>query len=152
MNLERNTFGKLVLITDDGQRHEGISPVRAFPLQAPQESISLVNTDGKEVVWIPHLSTLPPASAALIEEELNGREFVPVIEKITAVTSYSTPCTWNVTTDRGETTFVLRGDEDIRRVGSEGLLLISDTHGIHYLIRNHFELDAVSKNILDRFL
>lgn len=152
MNLERNTFGKLVLITDDGQHHEGISPVRAFPLQAPQESISLVNTDGKEVVWIPHLSTLPPASAALIEEELNGREFVPVIEKITAVTSYSTPCTWNVTTDRGETTFVLRGDEDIRRVGSEGLLLISDTHGIHYLIRNHFELDAVSKNILDRFL
>jgi hypothetical protein len=57
-----------------------------------------------------------------------------------------------VTTDRGETTFVLRGDEDIRRVGSEGLLLISDTHGIHYLIRNHFELDAVSKKILDRFL
>ena len=152
MNLDRNTFGKLVLITDDGQRHEGISPVRAFPLQAPQESICLVNTDGKEVVSIPHLSTLPPASAALIEEELNGREFVPVIEKITAVTSYSTPCTWSVTTDRGETTFVLRGDEDIRRVGSEGLLLISDTHGIHYLIRNHFELDAVSKKILDRFL
>ncbi len=152
MNLKRNPFGKLVFITDEGQRHEGVSPVRAFPLQAPQESISLVNTDGKEVAWFPHISTLPPATAQLIEEELNGREFVPVIEKITSVTSYSTPCTWSVQTDRGVTEFVLRGDEDIRRVGSDGLLLIADTHGIHYLIRNHFVLDTVSKKILDRFL
>ncbi|MEN9372472.1 MAG: hypothetical protein RIR79_24 [Pseudomonadota bacterium] len=152
MNLERDAFGKLTLTLNNGQRYEAVAPVRAFPLQAPDEGISLVNTDGKEVVWIPHLSTLPPAAAKLIEEELNGREFVPVITKIASVTSYSTPCTWKVHTDRGDTEFLLRGDEDIRRVGNEGVLLIADTHGIHYLIKNHFELDALSKKILDRFL
>jgi hypothetical protein len=57
-----------------------------------------------------------------------------------------------VHTDRGDTQFVLRGDEDIRRIGTNGSLLVSDSHGIQYLIRNHVALDAHSKKILDRFL
>jgi hypothetical protein len=57
-----------------------------------------------------------------------------------------------VTTDRGDTEFVLRGDEDIRRIGSEGCLLIADSHGIQYLVRDQFALNAHSKKILDRFL
>jgi len=68
------------------------------------------------------------------------------------VSSYSTPCTWTVATDRGNTAFVLRGDEDIRRIGVHGALLVSDSHGIQYLIRDHAALDATSKKILDRFL
>ena len=150
--LARNAFGKLVLTLADEQRFESIVPVRAFPVQSPLNGIALVNTDGKEVVWIAHLNELPEATAALILEELNSREFMPVISQIQSVTSYSTPCTWVVKTDRGDTEFVLRGDEDIRRLGTEGTLLISDTHGIHYLVRNQFALDAVSKKILDRFL
>jgi hypothetical protein len=50
------------------------------------------------------------------------------------------------------TEFVLRGDEDIRRVGIDHSLLIADTHGIQYLVRDQFSLDTASKKILDRFL
>jgi hypothetical protein len=57
-----------------------------------------------------------------------------------------------VETDRGPTQFVLRGDEDIRRIGTEGTLLISESHGIQYLVRDQYALDARSKKILDRFL
>ena len=32
------------------------------------------------------------------------------------------------------------------------VLLISDSHGIHYLIRNPAELDKASRKLLDRFL
>lgn len=67
------------------------------------------------------------------------------------MTSYATPCTWTVDTNRGDTEFVLRGEEDIRRIGSD-TLLVSDNHGIHFLIRNQYELDKHSKKILDRFL
>ena len=150
--LQRDSFGKLIWTTDENQRSEGVVPVRAFPIQSPEVGISLVNLDGEEVAWIEELSAVPEPAQTLIRNELARREFMPVISHIIGVASFSTPCTWNVKTDRGDTAFVLRGDEDIRRIGSEGTLLISDSHGIQYLVRDHFALDARSKKILDRFL
>ncbi|AKU21149.1 MULTISPECIES: DUF1854 domain-containing protein [unclassified Massilia] len=149
--LARDSFGRLNLTTADGVLHEHVSPVRAFPIQAPLDGLALVNTDGKEVVWIERLEDLPADYAAMVAEELGGREFMPEISRIIDVTSFATPCTWTVATDRGETDFVLRGEEDIRRIGRDALL-VSDTHGIHFLIRNQWELDRHSKKILDRFL
>ena len=149
--LSRDAFGKLNLTDSAGVLHENVSPVRAFPIQAPEAGISLVNTDGKEIAWIESLDRLAPANAALVREELQGREFMPEVSRIVAVTSFATPCTWTVETNRGTTDFVLRGEEDIRRIGTEALL-ISDTHGIHFLVRNQYELDKHSKKILDRFL
>jgi Domain of unknown function (DUF1854) len=149
--LIRNSFGKLVLSTEDGQVHEGVSPVRAFPIQAPGESISLVLHDGQEVAWIDELAALPDDIRELVQEELDGREFMPEILHIASVSSYATPCTWFVKTDRGDTEFVLKGEEDIRRIG-EASLLVADNHGIQFLVRDLFGIDKHSRKILDRFL
>ncbi len=151
-SLERTPFGKLVLNKAQGQRFEAVVPVRAFPIQAPDEGVSLLDTDGHEVAWVPELADLPPHTQDLLRQELALREFMPVIERILSVSGFSTPCTWAVETDRGACEFVLRGDEDIRRVGTEHSLLIADAHGIHYLVRDQLALDAQSKKILDRFL
>ncbi|WP_342618657.1 DUF1854 domain-containing protein [Rhodoferax sp. GW822-FHT02A01] len=150
--LERNAFGKLILTTPEGDRHEAVVPVRAFPIQSPDVGISIVSTDGQEVGWVDRLVDVPEPTQGLIRAELAAREFMPVIQQIVSVTSFSTPCTWTVETDRGETEFVLRGDEDIRRIGKDNALLIADTHGIQYLVRDQFALNAESKRILDRFL
>ncbi|MDO9193765.1 MAG: DUF1854 domain-containing protein [Undibacterium sp.] len=149
--LSRNAFDHLVLTTVDGQVHENVSPVRAFPIQSPDEGISLVLQDGQEVAWIDRLADLPDAIRRLIAEELEGREFMPEIACIVSVTSFATPCTWHVKTDRGETDFVLKGEEDIRRIGAASLL-IADNHGIHFLIRDMHGIDKHSRKILDRFL
>jgi hypothetical protein len=150
-DLARDAFGRLVLTTADGERHVGIAPVRAFPIQAPDEGISLMTVDGREAAWIPSLAELAPGLRSLIEDELHGREFMPVIRAIHSVSSYATPSTWQVATDRGDTSFVLRGEEDIRRIGQD-TLLISDSHGIHFLLRDLHGLDRQSRKILDRFL
>ena len=150
--LERSPFGLLILHAKDGSRHEGVVPVRAFPIQSPEVGIAIVSQEGKEVAWVERLAELPQPEQGLIRDELAGREFMPVIERIVSVTSFSTPCTWSVQTDRGATEFVLRGDEDIRRLGSEGTLLIADSHSIQYLVRDQYALDAQSKRILDRFM
>ena len=42
-------------------------------------------------------------------------------------------------------------EEDIRRLAGSALRL-ADNHGIHYLIRDRYALDAHSRKILDRFL
>ena len=150
--LERNPFGKLILTNAQGERFEGVVPVRAFPVQSPEDGISMVSLDGQEVSWIDQLKEVSQPAQALIQEELATREFMPVVQKIVSVTSFSTPCTWQVETDRGDTAFVLRGDEDIRRIGANGALLIADSHGIQYLVRDHMALGATSRKILDRFL
>lgn len=149
--LVRNPFGKLVLTTPAGEVVEGVVPVRAFPIQSPELGISLIHTDGHEVAWVDQLSQVPEPAQSLIREELQSREFTPSILNINSVTSFSSPCTWHVKTDRGDTNFVLRGDEDIRRVGPT-ILLITDSHGIQFLIRDAATLSRESRKILDRFL
>ena len=150
--LERTAFGDLVWTGAQGQRVSGVLPVRAFPIQAPQDGISLVDPEGHEVAWFAQFDAIPEHARSLIEEELARREFMPVIQRIAAVSGFSTPCTWTVDTDRGRAEFVLRGDEDIRRIGSAHALLIADAHGIHYLVPDQLALDAHSKRVLDRFL
>jgi hypothetical protein len=104
------------------------------------------------VAWLDRLDAVDEPERSLIADELATREFMPVILEIVSVTSFSTPCTWKVETDRGTTEFVLRGDEDIRRVGTEGSLLVADSHGIQFLVRDHRTLNPHSRKILDRFL
>ena len=150
-DLTRDAFGRLILSTAQGDVFEGVVPVRAFPIQSPEDGIALVHTDGHEAAWIDSLAALPEPAQGLIRQELASREFMPEILRIESVTSFSTPCTWHVSTDRGDTRFVLRGDEDIRRVGLT-ILLVTDSHGIQFLIRDREKLNRESRRILDRFL
>lgn len=149
--LSRNPFGRLVLTTAEGDVHEGVVPVRAYPIQAPQDGVALMATDGHEVGWLDRLSDAPQTVQDLIREALDTREFMPEILAIDSVTSFSTPCTWSVQTDRGPTRFVLRGDEDIRRVGPM-VLLVTDSHGIQFKIHDLALLSKESRKIMDRFL
>jgi hypothetical protein len=149
--LRRDAFGKLVLTNGDGEEFVGVAPVRSFPVQAPMRGISLVREGGKEVAWIEDLETVPADIRALVTEELEGREFMPEILQIKSVSSFATPTTWTVATDRGDTEFVLKAEEDIRRLGAFSLLIM-DSHGIQFLIRDMFAIDKGSRKILDRFL
>ena len=149
--LERDAHGQLLLTTPDGVRHEGVAPVRAFPIAAPHEGLSMVDGDGREVAWVPELDQLPEPLRALIEEELASREFTPEVLRIISVSTFSTPSIWQVDTDRGVTSFLLKGEEDIRRL-KDGALWISDSHGIQFVVRDRPALDRRSRRLLERFL
>ncbi|MDE2402047.1 MAG: DUF1854 domain-containing protein [Burkholderiales bacterium] len=149
--LERNAFGRLVFITSTGERHEGVVPVRAFPIGAPDEGLSLVSAEGHELAWVDHVNDLPADLRALLMQELSSREFTPEIQCIKSVSTFSTPSTWVVETDRGETRFVLKGEEDIRRLEGQRLL-IAGGQGVQFMIRDRLALDRASQRILERFL
>ena len=151
IQLIRDPHGRLQLTTADGDVHEGVVPVRAFPIAAPAEGIALVGTDGHELAWIDRLDDLPDATRTLVEEELASREFVPEIRRLRQVSTFAIPSTWDVETDRGEARFILKGEEDIRRLGA-ATLLIGDSHGVQYLIRDLASLDKTSRRLLDRFM
>lgn len=151
LRLERDAFGRLVFTDAGGEVHVGVVPVRAFPLAAPEEGIGLVAADGHEVAWVDRLADLPAGPRGLLDEEFASREFIPEIQAIRRVSSFATPSTWEVATDRGNAQLILKGEEDIRRLGRSALL-ITDSHGIHFLVRDIQALDRPSRRILDRFL
>ena len=148
--LARNNAGRLVMTTADGTVHEGVTPVRAFPVMAPDRFVAIMSAEGKEILWIDAPAELPEDVRTLIQEEIASRELMPEIHRIVSVSSFSTPCTWDVETDRGRTTFILKGEEDIRRIAGN-TLLIADSNGLQFLIKDSTQLDKVSKKLLDRF-
>ena len=149
--LRRDAFGRLVLTDSEGHEHVGVTAVRAFPIAAPEEGISVVDHDGHELAWVPRLSELDAPRRALLAEALEQREFMPRLLRVKGVSSFATPSTWDVETDRGATSFVLKGEEDIRRLGP-GLLIVNDAHGVQYLIHDLMAMDKHSRKLLDRFL
>jgi len=149
--LVRDSHGRLNLTFADGTVHEGIVPVRAFPISAPDGGLSLVSADGHELRWIERLADLPATARELIAAELAVREFTPMIRRINEVSTFSTPSTWTVETDRGLTELVLKSEDDIRRLG-DGRLLIATAQGLQFGIAKASDLDRHSRKLLERFL
>jgi hypothetical protein len=149
--LERDAFARLVLTDAGGVRHTGVVPGRAFPLTAPEHGLSLVGAEGRELIWIDRLAGLPAPMRELLDQDLAPRDFAPVLQKLHKVSSFGVPSTWHVSTDRGDTRFVLKAEEDIRRLDG-GALLITSAHGLQFRIPDPKALDRGSRKLLERFL
>jgi hypothetical protein len=149
--LHHDAWGQLVLSDADGRQHTGVEVIRAFPLSDPRHRIAICDARGRELVWLDDLDVLPPPLAQQIEEELAKREFVPIIRRVLKVSSPVEPSEWEVETDRGRTSFVLNSEDDVHEL-DEHRALITDAHGIRYLIADIGQLDATSRRLLERYL
>lgn len=150
LQLARDASGTLMLVQPEGRR-EPVIPVRAFALSAPDAGISLVGADGRERHWIAHLDELPEDARTLLLAELAPRDFAPVLLQLRSVSTFGVPSTWDVRTDRGDTRFVLKAEEDIRRLDG-GALLITGAHGLQLRVPDRQALDRPSRKLLERFL
>lgn len=151
LSFERDTWGRLVLKMANGTLHQGVEPVRCFPLSDPQKSIALLDAEGHEILTLSDLDSLNPSARQLLEAELTARDFAPVIQKIVAVTNPNPPCQWTVKTDRGETQFQLESEDDVRKLGPNRIM-IADANGLRYTIPDLRELDSASKRIVQRLV
>jgi hypothetical protein len=148
--LHRDAWGQLVLTNADGQQHVGVVAARAFPISNPEHWISICDAEGHEIVCIDDLGETPAEARATLEEELSRREFVPLILRILSATTEE-PSQWKVQTDRGQSTFQINSEDDVRRLEPRQASII-DSHGVRYLIPDVKRLDAASRRILDHFL
>ncbi|MHB1425322.1 MAG: cyanophycin metabolism-associated DUF1854 family protein [Gemmataceae bacterium] len=147
----QDAWGQLVLTDADGRQHVGVELVRAFPLSDPRHGIAICDAKGRELVWLADLDALPPPLARQIEDELAKREFVPIIRRIMKVSAPVEPSEWEVETDRGRTSFLLNNEDDVHELDAHRAL-ITDAHGIRYLILDIAQLDANSRRLLERYL
>jgi hypothetical protein len=150
--LHHDAWGQLVLTEPAGRRHVGVTPVRAFPLSDPEHGgIALCDAEGHEVAWVECLDRLPAPLRRVLEEDLARREFVPVLRRIRKVSAAVEPSEWEVDTDRGPTRFLLAREEDVHRLDGRRAL-VTDAHGLRYLIPDVAALDAASRRFLERLL
>lgn len=149
-DLSQNNLGAWQLFLE-GELHVGVTVVRAFPIGAPDEAVSVLSAEGHELLWLETPTTLPEARKQAVLAALQAREFMPEIKRVDAVSSFTTPSVWSVQTSRGAAKFVLRGEEDIRRLSGK-TLIVADEHGVQFLIRDLPALDRHSRKLLDRFL
>lgn len=148
--LHQDAWGRLVL-TLDGREHVGVTPVRGFPLSDPRHGVSLCDAEGHELVWVEDLEALPAVLRRNLEEQLARREFVPVVRRIYKISAAVEPSEWEVETDRGRTRFLLNSEDDVHPL-SEHRALLTDSHGIRYLIPDLRALDTASRRLLERYL
>ena len=150
-DLQRDAFGQWVLHMQGGAQHAPVTALRAYPVTAPNGGVALMDAEGHELIWVDALSDLPPDLQSRVLQALSEREFLPVIDRLESVSSFATPSTWTVQTDRGTARFLLKGEEDIRRLTGT-VLLINDADGVQYMIRDLAAMDKHSRKLLDRFL
>ena len=151
MSLERNPRGRWVWTDTAGVRHEQVVVVRAYPVTAPELGAGVMDAEGHELAWFDRLDQVARPLQDRLREALAEREFLPEIQRLKAVSSLVTPSVWTVQTDRGEARFMLKGEEDIRRLTGK-TLIVSDVDGVQYLIRDPLALDKHSRKLLDRFM
>ncbi len=149
--IEYDPFGRLLLSTPAGERHTGVIPVRGFPFSASTTCISFCDEHGHEVFFLSDIEQLERPVRELLDADLARREFIPVICNILSVSVGAEPTEWHVLSDRGEARFVLNNEDNIRRLGQYGALII-DSHGVRFRIEDTRALDPLSRRILRRYL
>jgi hypothetical protein len=149
--LNVDAWGRLTMIDAQGERFVEVEAVRCFPISEPQRFIAICDRSGKELAMIEQLDELPQSVRQVLEQALDEREFLPVIQRVLRVAHDVEPSEWTVETDRGTTTFVLKSEDDVRRLDGRRYLVV-DSHGVRYLIPDAGRLNAASRHALDRYL
>ena len=142
--LSRDEWNHLKLIDSEGNEFRDVSVVPLFPITDCKRWVSLVSADGEEIVCLDSLEGLSSENSKLLEEELALREFVPLIEKVISVSGNQEPCEWVVQTNHGVTSFVIKAEEDVRRVSSKAIV-ITDANGIRFRVEDVKKLDSRSR-------
>jgi hypothetical protein len=149
--LVRDEWGQLIFIRADGQKYLNVATVALFPISQPDTWISIRLPDGTELACIEDPRTLPADVWQLLKEDLSRREFVPIIRRIVRVSGNMEPCEWQVETDRGPTKFVLKSEEDVRRIGDHEIIIL-DAHGTRYHIPDLSAVDVKSRRIVEWYV
>jgi len=123
---------------------------RAFPLSAPDGYVSLIDEHHFERACFETLAVLSTRARAVLQRALDRAEFLPEVRQILSIFQEATLSRWQVDTDRGPRQFIVDQEDHVRPL-EDGRHLISDSHGMRYLVPVASALDPVSRKLLARF-
>lgn len=125
---------------------------RAFPFDAPEEFISVLDLDGGEYGIIRRLSDFEGEMKELIETELARKYLMPNITKICSLKDKMGFSYWEVETDHGKRSFTMQDTFRNLFHSSENGIVLTDVDGNRYGIANVLELDPNSYRKIELYL
>ena len=129
-----------------------VSVARAFPLSDPEHYIGFLDGAGKDVGMLHDPGPLDAESRKVVDEELQKRYFVPVVERVTSVKEEFGTIYWTVETDRGTREIVVRNLRDNIQELSASRVIITDADGNRFEFADTGKLDNKSLGIIMRNL
>jgi ATP-binding cassette, subfamily B, bacterial len=150
LTLERDAGGYLWAVNDKAGVREKVVPRRCFPLTHPEGFVSLLDPRGRDRVCIEDVTALDPESRQALIAALGQSEFLPKVVRILRISNQGTSTRWQVVTDRGEQTFIVDQEDNIRRL-DDGRHIITDAVGMRYLVPESDKLDSHSRRCLGRY-
>ncbi len=125
---------------------------RCFPLSDRRHYVALFDGPTGEIGVIYDPRKLDEDSRTLLDEMLERRYFIPVIERVRSVREEYAVVYWSVETNLGRRDFVCRGLRDSVNELSDGRLLITDVDGNRFEIPDYTVLSRAVQTVLDRVL
>lgn len=138
----------VTLTLESGEVYEKLEARRLFPVNRPNEYITLLNPEGVEVAVIRKITDLSEESKKAIEYSLNDYYLVPHIQRIVSITEKYGTLHWVVETERGIKEFDIRNrNHDIKAFRS-GCVRVRDSDDNRYVIDDFRALDKHSRSQL----
>lgn len=132
----------------DGEALESLEPRRLFPINRPDEYVTLLDSEGREKAVIRSLNDLDAESRDVIQKSLDDYYLVPIITRIVKKTETYGTLHWVVETNHGRKEFDIRNRTHNIRVYPDGRIRVRDSDDNRYTIQNWRELDKHSRSCL----
>ena len=129
-----------------------VSVARAFPLSDPDHYLGFLDGDGKDIGLLHEPGLLDPESRQIVDEELEKRYFVPVVERVLTIKEEFGTIYWTVETDRGQKEIIVRNLRDNLQELSASRVIITDVDGNRFEFADVSKLDSKSQGVILRNL
>lgn len=129
-----------------------VSVARAFPLSDPDHYLGFLDGDGKDIGLLHDPGLLDPESRQIVDEELEKRYFVPIVERVLTIKEEFGTIYWTVETDRGQKEIIVRNLRDNLQELSASRVIITDVDGNRFEFADVSKLDGKSQGVILRNL
>ena len=146
----RRENGRLQMKLEGEEEWQEVILWRLFALTEPEKWISVANKEDKEIGVLMELHGLSAQSIACVRDELYRRYLVPEISRIYSCRQRLDMVEWNVETDRGRVTFLVRHHHDQTQQTLPRRVALTDVEGNRYDIPDVEELDPESRKLLEQ--
>lgn len=143
---------KLMAWRGDETEGREVHLFRLFPISEPDDWVSVVDGEGKEMGIIKSLRALDHDTRKLLADELHRRYTLPRILRIVSSKEKSDLVEWQVETDRGPRNFHTRSLRDNTQEPEPNNYILTDLDGNRYHIPDFGALDPRSRGILEKHL
>jgi hypothetical protein len=147
--------GYLTVRCREGEQYANVECVALFPQSLPERYVSVLKKNEKEydeIGVIKDLSELPAEQQDLVRSGVDYRYFIPEIREIKKVSSKQGLDEWEVVTDRGEKSFLVRDRRESLSISDHGTIFVTDVDKCRYRVARMELLSGKARAELERML